>query len=263
MLRIITAPRQIWRFAAAWLCAGSRGPSDGAGPHPAHMGACFAAHPYPQRCAPLSACRPPFCALRVPSCAGAPSPARVRSGAGRPQPLRGSGPPPSGRGPFRPLPSPGPGRCPRLFRSALVCRCRGSAGSLWPRLPLAPAFLCCGLPVRSALLRAALGRVQRVASPGPPLAVRSGFGPPAAFASLGPGGFGPGLLRPGGLSRPAAGSLCLRPPGCGLRPRPPAGVPPAGVALGPRCLGFGGRLWLGFAPAGAALFPHPGALLLR
>lgn len=188
----------------------------------------------------------PFCALRVPCCAGAPSPARVPSGAARPQPLRGSGPPPSGRGPFRPLPSPGPGRCPRLFRSALVCRCRGSAGSLWPRLPLAPAFLCCGLPVRSALLRAALGRVQRVASPGPPLAVRSGFGPPAAFASLGPGGFGPGLLRPGGLSRPAAGSWCLRPPGCGLRP-----LSSGGGSSG------GGCSWAAAAVAGGFPLPPP------
>lgn len=152
----------------------------------------------------------------------------------------------AGPGPL-PLPSPGSGRAarrrfaarvrrfrprfarpgraalalPPLSRSAL-CGLSPSFGSRWPRLPLAPLSLRCGLPVRSPFLRSRLGLVQRVAPRGVaagPLRCPSSLGPPPSGSPLRlrarrllprpPGGFaaffplrGPGLFvlaRPAGL----------------------------------------------------------------
>lgn len=156
----------------------------------------------------------PFCALRVPCCAGAPAPARVPFGAGRPRPLRGSGPAPSAL-PSVALPGPGPfPPAPPLGPCAPQSRLRGRS--------LAP--LCFGLGL--AVLRASFGRPCAVSalpralrgilagSPlGPPLA---GLRPSARLrrrAASGPAAPARGPARPFG---PLV--VGLRPPGCGLRP---------------------------------------------
>lgn len=136
--------------------AGSRGHK---GPtHPAALGAMRlrASFRY-ARLGPLGA---PFCALPVPVCAGAPAPARVRVGAARPPPLRGSGPAFSPSG-LRPRP---PRAClavPPRFRSGRVraCALRGrSLGSVW--FAPCPCFAA-GSPW-SPLLRRGRGCSQRV-----------------------------------------------------------------------------------------------------
>lgn len=242
----------LWASAAAWLRPGARGPAAGAGPHPGRPGPCSAAGPDPLLCARLS---PP-----APCRGGA-----VGSFLRTPGPLLRRGPCPCAGSLRRGAPALVAPRFPRPPGSCarpLVRRCRGSAGTRWPRLPPAPPLLRCGLPVRSPFLRAGLGLVQRVAPPGPPA------GPSVAC-----------LRRPGGCaaaprasgargSRPWACAGCarlFRPPAPGLFAArrapapgllPPAGVPPAGVALGPRCLGFA----RGSGFAGAAFSAHPGAL---
>ena len=70
---------------------------------------------------------------------------------------------------------------PPLPRSA-SCALPRSVGARCRRLPAAPAALRCGLPVRSPLLRLALGLVQRVGTRG---------------LRLGPSGLRPRSLRPG------------------------------------------------------------------
>lgn len=194
-------------FATAGRCPGSRGPAVGNGPHPGHMGPCFVAAPYPLWCAPL----PPlaaFCALRVPFCAGAPSPARVPFGAGRPPPLRGSGPAPSAL-PLVALPGPRPlPPAPPFGPCAPLC---GSVGALWPRCASALPLLWCGLPVRSPFLRAGAARALRGFPAGSPL------GPPPCASSLAPPFRAPVGLRARRL--PARGLCGPSGRSGGLRPR--------------------------------------------
>jgi len=215
----------------AWLRAGAPAPAPGGLPVPA--GARVACPRPSAVCGPASL-RSAFCPLRVRPCAGAPAPARVRSGAGRP-----------------PLVAPPSARPPGSPARPLVRRCRGSAGSRWPRFPPGSPSLRCGLPVRSAflLLRLPSGspRVPRRAPPGPcrsaasggSLGLRprrwapargparpsgplvSGLRPPGsparaglpALASSGGGSSGGGFFRP--LPSPSGGARSLR----RLRPR--------------------------------------------
>ena len=104
------------------------------------------------------------------------------------------------RGPFRPLPGPAPGRSPRLLRSASCARLRAPRALAGPVCSGGLPLLRCGLPGRSALLRRGRAVSQRVALPGPPLAVR-------CAAS------GPGCSRPGAVGGLAAAFAALRPPG--------------------------------------------------
>ena len=173
------------------------------------------------------------CALRVPSCAGAPAPARVRSGAARPPPLRGPGPAfaPSLRSPGPPL-GPRP-PAPPLGPCAPLSRLRGR--SLAPG-PLPPHPRRCGLAVRFALALLRVGCGASVAPPGPPP------GRPLR-------GFGGGWLRPGGVGGLAA-AFSAPPPGLGSAPAPARAwgvLRPAGRAW-PPCRAF-------VAPASAA--PNP------
>ncbi len=239
------------------LRPGSRGHN---GPHPGRLGAPFVA---PR---PAIVCAPgprwgPFCALRVPACAGAPAPARVRSGAARPPPLRGPGPAfaPSLRSPGPPL-----GPCPPA--PPLGVR-RGAPSPLpsplaGPVCPAALPSLRCGLPVRSPLLR--LGSRPGAArgpagSPlGPPASrLRGRLAPaPGALAGRWPAFFAP---RPRGLwlrARACAGAQC----GCpgallavGLSPAPPRPAAPAGGSgVRVACWARGLR-----APAVGAAFRSP------
>ena len=201
--------------AASLRCAGSRRPPWGAAPRgPGPL-------PGPTRAARLGALRCPrhkWCArwarwaLFRPACgpplrrgpfpragpaaACAPAPAsRLRSGRFGPRfarRRRARGVPPG---------SPARGRAASFLRPSRPAR--------WPRLPSAPAALRCGLPIRSPLLRLALGLVQRVAPPGPPFPRPSGFGPgplpPGGCAGLSPGFSAPApgrwlRGRPGGLA---------------------------------------------------------------
>lgn len=158
--------------------------------------------------------RPPLCALRVAPCAGAPAPARPRSGAARP-PLvrRPGGPPAAPLGPCAPL-----------------C---GSAGSRSVPLRLARPRAAPGLP--AVALRSLSGSALRSG-------VRRGA-PPPSFAARGSGPGASAALRaaPGGL----------RPRGpCALAPA--LACPPAGVASGGGCLRRGSfvasRKWSPCAP---------------
>ena len=140
--------------AASLRCAGSRRPPWGSGSGP---GAAAGPHP-PRSLRSLRSLRTAVCALGPlgPFSASLRSPA-----APGPLPLRGS------RGGLRARarfaarvrrsapslrsPSPGPRGAPRLSRSGVV-RPSGSAPARWPRLPLPPHPLRCGLPVRSPFL---------------------------------------------------------------------------------------------------------------
>ena len=212
-------------------CTAHRGRGCGPGPGatrapPFPLGPLQAAGPNPLRCAALrAACGPPsFWPLRVPSCAGAPAPARVPSGPGRLPPLRGPGPA------FCALASLA-GAGPRAFPPALslgpCAPLRGSVASRWPR--------CAWVALRPLRASAASLWSPLLCSVRPP-ALR-GF--PA----------GSPLARP--LSRlrarrlPAPGPARASPACCGLsapglccagRLRPL--LPPAGVPVRPRCLRF-------------------------
>lgn len=240
--------------AAAWLRPGSRGPAVGNGPHPGRLGPCFVR---PQTLCGVRACRPAASSLPTPRPLlrrGASLAARVRCGAARPRAsrCRSRGLRRLRRrcalrcGPVGPFPPPGRGRCPRLLRSARV-RAPRSVGARWPRCASALPLLRCGLPVRAALLRAGAARALRGFLAGPP------FGPAASGSA--PPASSPGLLPGRG---PGSGAVSARAAACGRFP--PAGVPPAGAVLGPRCLGFA-------CAAGSASLPpartvaRPGALL--
>ncbi len=168
--------------------------------------------------APLRCCR-----------AGAPTPSLAPSGAAAPPaavaaPVR----------PFRPSlrsPGPGPGRAPRLRRSAACAPLCGSAGSRCRRSRFAPPR--CATGSLSGRPCSACGRATSSRrSPGPPSAVR--------VAALGPAGSRPGARR---LSPPFS---AFRPPGlvvlAGSRPLrwrfvggfSPAAPPPLPPPLGAR-----------------------------
>lgn len=122
---------------------------------------------------------------------------------------------------------PGRSLSPRLARSGRVRR----SAAPWPLagpVCLRPRLRCAAGFLRAPLLRCALGLVQRVAPPGPPLVApfgASGPGPPRPGArrlrrrllGFAPGLFFARVLRP--LRFPPAGVLPLRPPA----PPPPAG----------------------------------------
>ena len=219
-------PRASLRFA------GSRAPPGGM--RPGSRG-----HQGPTRVARLGALRCPrhkkVCALvrpgPVPCCAGAPAPARFPVRPARPRPLRGSGPSP---GSLASLALPGPRPFPPALPLGGCARLRAPpplAGPVWLGRPIrsGAGFLSVALP----LLR--VGCRQRVAPPGPPLAVPPGFGP---------GRFQPGGcagLRPAFLPRPRAvpararlralasllRGICGGP---GFSPAPPRPAVPAGAS---------------------------------
>lgn len=166
--------------------------------------------PHPLLCAalpPSGAC----CALRVPSCAAS---------------LRGAAPARAARRCARPAAVP-PGSLARP-----VCAATRLRGPRWPRLPSAPASRRCGLPVRSPLLCLALGLVQRVAPPGPPLAAPlrglRGFPRPLASARR---------LRPRG-QRGCAALRVLRPRGRVLRAAACGRLLGASAAAAAQIVGF-------------------------
>ena len=144
-----------------------------------------------------------FCALRVPACAGAPAPARGRSGAARPPPLRCPGPAPSALPRFARSPGPPPGPAPRLSRSACVRAC-ALLGARWPRCAWGRPSFGCGLPL-VALALCVRPSALRVAPPGPPGPSPSGLRGRSAPA--------PGPVRPFGPLFPALapGLFCARP----------------------------------------------------
>lgn len=184
-----------------------RGPGPGAhsGAPPFPPGPLQAAGPDPLWCAALrAACGPPsFWPLRVPSCAGAPAPARVPSGPGRLPPLRGPGPafcalaslagagprafPPAlSLGPCAPLRGSVASRWPRCAWVALR-PLRASAASLWSPLlcsvlPLALRGFPAGSPLARPLSRL---RARRLPAPGPARAspARCGLSAPGLFAA--------------------------------------------------------------------------------
>lgn len=212
-------------FATAGRCPGPRGPAVGNGPHPGHMGPCFVAAPYPLWCAPL----PPlaaFCALRVPFCAGAPSPARVPFGAGRPPPLRGSGPGLTPAGLFGPCPPRAPA-VPPGFSARPVCaavRLRGrSLAPLCFGLALVAVRAPCSVALPPRGRGSGASRVPRRVPPWPSACWPSSLGPASPPRGFGPGGSRPGAcpgLRPGlGASGPRA----FPARGCRRLP-PPAGI---------------------------------------
>ena len=202
-----------------------------------------------------------FCALRVPCCAGAPAPARVRSGAARPPPLRFPGPPAGAAPRARPPGSPARAVCAasrlrglslaplRLGAASAVLR--APAASLW--LPL----LRSALPLRFAWPR----RVPP--GPGP----FRGFGggrllAPGPARAFGPACFG---LRPRGLwlrARASAGLRCVawwRCGGPGFSPASPPPLPPPLGARGgarPPALGAPAPGPSGL-PSGSGLLPCP------
>ena len=149
-------------------------------------------------------------------------------------------------------------RPPGSLARPLCAAYRGSAGSRWPQLVPGSRFARLRAPpLGSPLLRSALPGPQRVAPPGPPLAVRDG----ASVASLprsslpalraAPAASGPAAPCPGGLRGPAGrswwppapGALAARPRLRGLAGasvavrwwswgsplRPPAPPPPLGA----------------------------------
>ena len=197
--------------------AGSRPPGKMPGGHPSPVGA---KRPHPQRCAgllrgrsslaaaPAGAAPSAFCALRVRFCAGAPAPARVRSGAARPAPASRPRSGACALPRFARSPGPALGASPRLSRSALVRRFAP------PRALAGPAALGVGLPslrassasLRSPLLRFGLPAALRVAPPGPPCAAR--------FAAS-----GPVASAPGACAALRAACFGLRPPGLLCSPR--------------------------------------------
>ena len=205
-------------------------------------------------CSLVRACGPgPLCALHGPCCAPFRCAGPFRRA--RPPPLRGPGPALCARRFAPPGPPPGPG--PPALALGPCARLRRSVGARWPRFAPGSASLRCGLPNRSPLLRFGLPsgstRVPRRVLPGP-----SAFRAPS-----GPGGFGGGWLRPGGLRgalprlfwppapgpfgsravrlRPACGGGFLR-RGLWLGCASPSAFSPAAPTLGPRCLGSAARL---------------------
>ena len=249
------------RRARSFALAGGAAPR-GPGPHPGAPRAawgCASLAPDPHRCARLGPVGALFAHSASPLAPG-------------PLPLRGSAPARRARRRFagpvrrfrprfarRPRPRAVPPGSPAR---PLVRRIRGSAGARWPRLPAAPPLLRCGLPVRSALLRAGLGLVQRVAPPGPP--------------SARPSGFGGGWLRARGLRGRWPRSGRVAPRALSARPRL-RGLAGSLAACGPRlaalpgfyCPGCGGPVWarlrlwraaavpVGFSPAAPPPRPPP------
>jgi len=191
------------------------------------------------RCAasPQAVCGPgplwgPFCALRVPPCAGAPAPARVRSGAARPGPLRG-------RGPAFPALASLPAPAPRARPPGSPARGLGGAPappprpfSRWPRCASALPSLRCGLPVVAlAPARARLGRFAG-SPPGPP--------GPARFAASGAAPSRPGAcaaLRAACWWPPAPGAFGCARSACGPLAASGGGFLRRGLLRRPRCLG--------------------------
>ena len=183
--------------------------------------------------------RPAFCALRVPPCAGAPAPARVRSGAARPPPLRGPGPAHCARR-FAP---PGPPRGPSGRRSpARPClRASPSAGSRWPRGPCRPirsaAGSLSGRPC-SAPGRLWACRGPAASSRGRPLARLRGRLAPAPAAARPLGALWAAVAAGALVCAPAPARACsafLWPLwwSWGSPLRPPAPPPPLGAPGGP------------------------------
>jgi len=193
--------------------------------------------------APASASRlpRPFCALRVPTCAGAPAPARVRSGAARPPPLRG--PDPAHSAQVGPAPRP---LRPPLSRPALVRATRSAVGAA----PAVPAASVSGRlrasyrsPLRPAPLPwflawgAASSRGRPLRGFGGGLAPAPGRGPPLAglFSACGPGR---------GCAR--AAPACCRARFCpaSFVPLLGRGFSPAPLPSPPPPLGAPGSAWL-------------------
>lgn len=180
-------------------------------------------------CAPVGPCGASFLRTPRPPLAPGPLPLRGAASARRARPR-------------------GPGRSPRLPRSARVRRCRGSPGACWPRCASALPLLRCGLPVRSALLRAGRGsgasRVPRRVPPWPSACWPSSLGPASPPRGFRPGGSRPGAV--GGLRRPSSAPAPGR---CLLRAR-----------LRRACLALSGCRSSGSALLGL-LSVRPGALL--
>lgn len=174
------------------------------GPHPCHLGAFFMARPDPLLCARLA----PGGGLFAHSASGAWPAAAVPC---VPRPRRRGGP-----APYAPPGSP-PASCARpLVRR--VSRLRGR--SLGPSVRPLPSLLC-GLPWGSPLFRLRRGPWSARALAGsPPPLVRRGAPAPGALSAASRAFFrwAPGLFLRASASR---------------RLLPPAGVPPAGVVLGP------------------------------
>jgi hypothetical protein len=256
--------------------AGARRPAAGAGRHPARLGLPSS----PQTLFGMRAwsrlAAGPFCALRVPCCAGAPAPARVRSGAARPPPLRCPGPSPSSLPRFARSPGPPPGPCPPALSLGPCAPLRGSVASRWPRCASGLALSALRAPCSVALAsrRVRSGRFAG-SPPGPPWArplarLRGRSAPgPGASAGLWPACFG---LRPRGLcaARPRLRGLAVR---C-LLPLwwswvlpclPPAPAAPRWGARGERqASGLGGSrprpfgppLWVGAASVSGSPLSH-------
>lgn len=226
-----------WRRLAA---AGGKGP----GPSPPLMrgapgpfrSACPSVPPNIRGVLASRPCRPGFFApLRVLPLRGPFPPARpLRGRLARPR-CRGARPafPPSLRSR-----APGPGRSPRLSRSACVRRCAAPWRSLAPSA-LRPAFLRCGLPVGSPFLRAALPGCSAWPRRVPP------WPSPSGLRARG--------LRRRGFCRPV-GRLFFAPPRRPFSSRLAPlrfGLRSAAACCGCwRCLGFAGAGWL---VAGGAL----------
>lgn len=205
---------------AARACGGCGPRARGAaGRVPAHKGPPVppGLRPDPSGVRACGAVGPAFCALRVPACAGAPAPARVRSGAARPRAVA----PPS------PRPPGSPSRARAGLRPSRPARCRRS-----PAAPSAPLRPPCSVGLAPAPGRRWASR--RPAGPPRGLAPSGGFGgfarPPASPPRSGPGGAGGPLAR----------LFCAPPPGPWLRARACAGL--LGASVGPLCLPWGSPL---------------------
>ena len=218
----------------------------------------------------------PFLRTPRPFLRRGPCPCAGRSGAARPAPLRGPGPALWARASLAgPAPRGSP-PAPSLGHLCAAARLRGH--SLAPSGAGSGLRSCCGLPIRSPLLRSASAKPQRVAPPGPPrpgpLRGLRGRLPPA------PGGPRPlaavGWLRPPGpCCAPAPARACLyraarrccaadkaallrpfRPAGTAQRrPAAPSPVPAVGSQL--RCLWVG--LFPGLCRCAAVATPRPAA----
>lgn len=149
----------------------------------------------------------PFCALRVPCCAGAPAPARVRSGA-PPPPLPSALLRPGAR-----LPPGSPARPPGALAALRACA-RLSLRSSGLRFALRPLRASCSVAL--ALLRAPSGPAR----------------PPAGSPPLGPAS----RLRPGRLL--ARGAARLRRAPVPPPPGPFVAARAALAALAVPCRGF-------------------------